>query len=169
MLDTGDFGTNPHAPEFGGYGLCRVRYGKAKKGSPPRRRSVLNVWEWVPGIIAQWTEEARPQMHHAAGPRGAVAVGARRPDRDQLAGPAVRRLPGGPRPDDELDFHSLRRSYLTHLIEDGWDPLFVQRQAGHEYASSTAIYTCVSSDFRTRTLRAALDATATAALRPGKG
>jgi integrase/recombinase XerC len=57
-----------------------------------------------------------------------------------------------------LDFHSLRRSYVTHLIEDGWDPLFVQQQVGHEHASTTAIYTCVSSDFRTRTLRRALDA-----------
>jgi site-specific recombinase XerD len=54
---------------------------------------------------------------------------------------------------------SLRRSYITHLIEDGWDPLFVQQQVGHEHASTTAIYTCVSSDFRTRTLRRALDAT----------
>jgi site-specific recombinase XerC len=62
-----------------------------------------------------------------------------------------------------LDFHSLRRSYVTHLIEAGWDPLFVQHQVGHEYASTTAIYTCVSSDFRTRTLRRALDATMTAA------
>jgi len=25
-----------------------------------------------------------------------------------------------------LDFHSLRPSYVTHLSEDGWDPLFVQ-------------------------------------------
>ncbi len=25
-----------------------------------------------------------------------------------------------------LDFHSLRRSYVTHLIEDGHDPRFVQ-------------------------------------------
>ena len=58
-----------------------------------------------------------------------------------------------------LDFHSLRRSYVTHLIEAGWDPLFVQHQVGHEHASTTAIYTCVSSDFRTRTLRRALDAT----------
>jgi integrase/recombinase XerC len=35
----------------------------------------------------------------------------------------------------------------------------VQHQVGHEHASTTAIYTCVSSDFRTRTLRRALDAT----------
>jgi integrase/recombinase XerC len=61
-----------------------------------------------------------------------------------------------------------RHCYVTHLVEDGWDPLFVQQQAGHEYASTTAVYTCVSSDFRTRTLRAALDATARAVLRPGK-
>ncbi|MGH3284938.1 MAG: tyrosine-type recombinase/integrase, partial [Streptosporangiaceae bacterium] len=60
------------------------------------------------------------------------------------------------------------RTYVTHLIEAGWDPLFVQQQAGHEHASTTAIYTCVSSDFRTRTLRRALDATAAAVTRPGK-
>jgi site-specific recombinase XerD len=62
--------------------------------------------------------------------------------------------------DSILDFHSLRRSYITHLIEEGWDPLFVQQQAGHKHASTTAIYTCVSSDFRTKTLRNALDKTA---------
>ena len=33
----------------------------------------------------------------------------------------------------------------------------MQDQAGHEHASTTSIYTCVSSDFRTRTLRRALD------------
>jgi len=44
----------------------------------------------------------------------------------------------------------------------------VQQQAGHEHASTTAIYTCVSSDFRTRTLRRALDATAAAAMQPGR-
>lgn len=42
----------------------------------------------------------------------------------------------------------------------------IQQQAGHEYASTTAIYTCVSSDFRTRTLRSALDSTMRAAMRP---
>jgi integrase len=35
-----------------------------------------------------------------------------------------------------LDLHSLPRSYATHLIDDGWDPMFVQRM-GHEHASTT--------------------------------
>ena len=52
-----------------------------------------------------------------------------------------------------------RRSYITHLIEDGWDAKFVQDQAGHDYASTTSLYTGVSSDFRTRTLRRVLDRT----------
>ena len=33
----------------------------------------------------------------------------------------------------------------------------MQDQVGHEHASTTSIYTCVSSDFRTRTLRRVLD------------
>jgi len=167
MLDVADLGTNPHASEFGGYGLCHVRYGKGGKGSPPKRRSVLTVWPWLPEVLGQWAEEARPLMAQAAsspalwpserGPRvGVSTLNKRFTDyRDALG------LAGG------LDFHSLRRSYVTHLLEDGWDPLFVQHQVGHEHASTTAIYSCVSSDFRTRTLRTALDATISAAL-PGK-
>ena len=58
-----------------------------------------------------------------------------------------------------LDIHSLRRSYVTHLTESGMDALFVQHQAGHEHASTTALYTSVSSDYRIKTLRRALDST----------
>ena len=58
---------------------------------------------------------------------------------------------------EELSLHSLRHSYVTHLIEDGFDGLFVQQQVGHEHASTTSIYTSVSSDYRTRMLRSALD------------
>lgn len=53
--------------------------------------------------------------------------------------------------------HCLRHSYVTHLIEDGYDQLFVQQQVGHEHASTTSIYTSVASDYKTRVLRAALD------------
>ncbi|SKU05518.1 site-specific recombinase XerD [Mycobacteroides abscessus subsp. massiliense] len=69
---------------------------------------------------------------------------------------------------DGLDLHSFRRSYITHLIEDGWDAKFVQDQAGHDYASTTSLYTGVSSDYRTRTLRRVLDRTIKDALSFGE-
>lgn len=46
MLDLADFGSNPHAPEFGGAGVLYVPWGKANKGSTPKRRSVLTVFPW---------------------------------------------------------------------------------------------------------------------------
>ena len=55
----------------------------------------------------------------------------------------------------ELSVHCLRHSYVSHLIEDGVDPLFVQ-QAGHSRVSTTAAYTTVGADARNRMLRSAL-------------
>jgi integrase/recombinase XerC len=57
----------------------------------------------------------------------------------------------------ELSPHCLRHSYISHLVEDGVDPLFVQQQVGHSHAATTAIYTSVTTDYRNRVLRAALD------------
>jgi integrase/recombinase XerC len=48
------------------------------------------------------------------------------------------------------------RPCISHLIEDGVDPLFVQQQAGHSRASTTAVYTTVGQDARNRMLRSAL-------------
>ena len=62
MLDVTDIGRNPHGPEFGDYGLVHVRYGKAKKGSPPKRRSVATVWAWTPDVLDEWVTEIRPHL-----------------------------------------------------------------------------------------------------------
>jgi site-specific recombinase XerD len=167
MLDVADFGHNPAGPEFGAYGVVYIRHGKAKKGSPPKRRSVLTVWEWSAEVLREWIEDIRPRLvttdtpacwPSERGPRiGFTQINTRLANyRDELG------------LDRALDFHSLRRSYVTHLIEDGYDARFVQEQAGHEHASTTSIYTCVSSDFRTRTLRRALDTTVAAALSPDR-
>jgi site-specific recombinase XerD len=164
-LQTVDFARNPHGREFGRYGLVHVRYGKAKRGSPYKRRSVLTVFDWTPEVIADWLAHGQRCMDDGIdlfpSERGALV------SEDTL----LRRfrrycntlgLPAG------LDLHSLRRSYATHLIEDGWDAKFVQDQLGHEYASTTALYTCVSSDFRIRTLRRVLDSTIEGALSSGE-
>jgi hypothetical protein len=42
------------------------------------------------------------------------------------------------------------------------DPLFVQQQAGHSWASTTAVYTQVGSDAKNRMLRQALQIAFTA-------
>jgi integrase/recombinase XerC len=163
MLDVVDFGRNPEGAEFGEHGVLCVRFGKAMKGSPPKRRSVLTVWAWSSETIEQWVTEVRPLLAAEGNPalwpseRG-PRVGLQRLNSRFVSYRDALGLDAG------LDFHSLRRSYVTHLIEDGFDALFVQQQVGHEHASTTSIYTCVSPDFRTRTLRRVLDQTMTAAL-----
>ncbi|MFE2729388.1 integrase, partial [Kitasatospora sp. NPDC059327] len=47
-------------------------------------------------------------------------------------------------------------SHITHLIEFGYPERFVQEQVGHTYASTTALYTWVSDEYRNRLLEASL-------------
>lgn len=164
MLEIADFGSNPKAPEFGEYGVVYVRWGKASKGSPPKRRSVLTVFPWSVRVLREWLGGYR-ELFDTAGPEGSLWPTERSA---RLAGGPVsarfaeyRDTVGLP---PELGLHCLRHSYVTHLIEAGYDPLFVQQQVGHSYSSTTALYTSVSSDYRARTLRAVLDTTVNAAM-----
>ena len=154
MLDVADFAASPAAPELGGFGVCHVRFGKAMRGSPPRRRAVATVMPWAAGALRQYLAEVRPWYggEHPAlwlTERGG-RISARQIDDRFAAWRAAAGLPG------ELSVHCLRHSYVSHLIEDGVDPLFVQHQAGHSWASTTATYTTVGQDARNRMLRAAL-------------
>jgi hypothetical protein len=51
---------NPQGREFGEFGLCRIRFGRAEKGLPPKGRSVLTVFGWTPDILEEWFTEVRP-------------------------------------------------------------------------------------------------------------
>lgn len=156
MLDVADFTANPAAPGLGGLGVCQVRFGKAMRGSPPRRRAVAAVMPWAVEALEQYLGEVRPRYGAAAHPalwlteRGG-RISTRQVD-DRFA--LWRTAAGLPL---ELSVHSLRHSYVSHLIEDGVDPLFVQQQVGHSWASTTAVYTTVGADARNRMLAAALD------------
>ena len=120
-----------------------------------RRRAVATVMPWAAEALAQYLEQVRPCFAVPSHPalwlteRG-ERISARSVD-ERFA--AWRKAAGLPR---ELSVHCLRHSYVSHLIEDGADPLFVQWQAGHSWASATATYTTVGQDARNRMLRAAL-------------
>lgn len=155
MLDVADFAPNPAAPELGNLGVCHVRFGKAMRGSPPRRRAVATVMPWAAEALGQYLGDVRSRYGKPSHPalwlteRG-ERISARSVDDRFAAWRAAAGLPG------ELSVHCLRHSYISHLIEDGTDPLFVQQQAGHSWASTTANYTTVGQDARNRMLRSAL-------------
>ncbi|RKS77959.1 site-specific recombinase XerD [Motilibacter peucedani] len=168
MLDVVDFGLNAKAAEFGRFGVLYVRHGKAMRGSPAKRRGVLTVWDWAAECLEEWVTQVRGH-YPTAGSEPALFPSERS---GRVALTHLNRVFARYRRevglDEALDLHSLRRSYVTHLIEDGFDALFVQQQVGHEHASTTSLYTCVSSDYRTSMLRRALDKTLSAANQLGQ-
>ncbi|WP_198359589.1 tyrosine-type recombinase/integrase [Streptomyces fildesensis] len=154
-LDVTDWGRNPKAPQFGRYGMLNVRYGKAKRGQPPRRRNVLSVMDWAVEAVADYVANVRPRFGYPDHPalwlteRG----GRVKPSEINARFVAYRDALGLPK---ELTPHSERHAYVTHLTEDGVDRRFIQQQVGHECDSSTAIYTHVSDDFMNTALSRAL-------------
>lgn len=154
-LDLVDWGRNPAATEFGRFGMVHVRYGKAVRGQPPRRRNVLSVMGWAVDAVADYVDNVRPRF----GPDDHPALwvtergGRVKPAEVNARFVTYRDALGLPR---ELTPHSLRHSYVSHLTEDGVDRRFLQEQVGHRCDTSTAIYTHVSSDFMNSALRRAL-------------
>jgi site-specific recombinase XerD len=156
-LDLADLRHNAHTPQWPSLGVFQVRFGKAKRGGPPRRRNVLSLpeFDWAIDGLRHYLDEVRPRLPVVGcdalwvTERG-TRVGVRYMDqrfaqlRDEAGLPA------------ELHAHCLRHSYLTHLVEFGYPERFVTEQVGHSYAATTAIYTHVSDDFKNRTLSAAL-------------
>ncbi len=158
MLDLNDLRPNPHMPDWGPYGKVHVRYGKAMKGSPPRRRTMLALpeFEWATRGLKVWVEEVRPRI--ATDNAAALWLSERR-DRISTRTADVRfaRIRDDLDLDPMLTLHSLRHSYVTHLIEFGYAERFVQEQVGHHHSSTTAIYTSVSDDWKNRVFHEALD------------
>ena len=135
--------------------MLQVRYGKAKRGQPPRRRNVASVMGWAVEAVADYVENVRPRFGFDEHPALWVTErgGRVKPAEINARFVAYRDALGLP---TALVPHSLRHSYVSHLTEDGADRRFLQVQVGHECDTSTAIYTHVSDDFMNRALRKAL-------------
>lgn len=155
-LEVQDLHSNPEMPRYKDIGALHVRYGKASRGSAPRRRTVLTVpeFDWVVPALDDWRRQSRPLFN---------------PQRLSALWPTERhtsikadfferrfkeiRVSAGLPP--ELTLHCLRHSYVTHLTEFGYPIEVIRQQVGHQFAATTQIYTSVSDDFRNSALRAA--------------
>lgn len=154
-----DFTRNPKSPEFGEFGNLRVRFGKGSRGSGPRPRTVLTVMGWAVGAVQDYIGNVRPMLPGADSSRALWLT-----ERGTKLAPSslstrftllARELGWG----KEVTLHSLRHSYVTHLIEDGVSQEFVSEQVGHAYRSTTGIYTSISSERQNAMMREAIDLT----------
>jgi site-specific recombinase XerD len=154
-LDLADWGRNPAAPEFDRFGMLHVRYGKAVRGQPPRRRNVPSVMGWAVDAVADYVANIRPRFEVVDHPALWVTErgGRVKPAEINARFVAYRDALKLPK---TLTPHSLRHSWVTHLTEDGVDRRFIQEAVGHRCDTSTAIYTHVSGDFMNTALRKAL-------------
>ncbi len=156
-LDVADLRRNPKMPDFGRYGALFVRWGKSSNGSPPKRRTVFTVPEmdWVVGVLDHYVTEVRPRFEVGSHPALWVTERCGRLSKRSAneAFENAREAAGLP---PELDLHSLRHSMITHLVEFDYPERFVQDQAGHAVAATTAIYTGVSDEYRNRLLKSKL-------------
>jgi len=113
MLDAADWHPLAAVPQFGNLGSVHVRYGKAMKGSAPRRRTVLSVFPWAVDAVEQYLAEVRPLSEPGDHPamwiserRGRIAA---RALNDRFAAyRASLKLP------EVLDLHALRH-FLSAL------------------------------------------------------
>lgn len=136
--------------------IKRGRKAKGTKGSGPRRRNVASIKPWAVEALEDYVVNLRPRYGFPSHPalwlteRGGRLRVREIEDRFALYRDELE-LP------KELVPHCLRHSYVTHNIEDGVDPRFIQEQVGHLYASTTALYTAVSDDFANTMMLKAID------------
>jgi site-specific recombinase XerD len=139
-LDLEDFCPHPEAPEFGRFGMLRVRSGRRVRGASQSHRMVVSVMPWAVEAVADYVTNIRPRYRFANRPAlWPTERGGRLRAREIETRFAAYR--------DDLGFdrgmtpHCLRRAYMTHLIEGGTPLRFVQEQVGHGFAATTAIRT----------------------------
>jgi integrase/recombinase XerC len=156
-LDLCDFRAAAALPEFGAFGSVHVRWGKAKRGGAPQRRTVLTVFDWAVEVAEQYVAEIRPAFGAPGHPAVFLTERGTRISpsyiSERFAG--IRAEAGLP---EELTPHCLRHSYVTHLAELGFADRFIQDQVGHSHAATTAVYLSVTDDFKDRMVRASIDA-----------
>lgn len=67
-LDVADLHVSAAAAKFGRYGALHVRWGKASRGGPPKRRTVHSVFDWAVEALGEYVEAVRDRFGFADHP-----------------------------------------------------------------------------------------------------
>jgi site-specific recombinase XerD len=155
-LEIADMYRNPQAPELGRCGFLHVRYGKASRGSPPKRRTVPTLMPWAATALLDYVTGIRPL--YEPGNKRALWLTERG---SQIKVRTLTETFGDIRDEVGLDRrltpHCFRHSFISHMTENGVDPRFLQEISGHRFGSTTGIYTHLSGEFMNKMLQRALE------------
>ncbi|WP_254647942.1 tyrosine-type recombinase/integrase [Streptomyces sp. GbtcB6] len=123
-LDLPDLRHNPRAKQYRQVGALKVQFGKAPRGSPPKRRTVLTVPEvdWIVPVLEEWVDKVRAGFSPGGQPALWVTerrarLGLRRLD-EVFA--AIRGHAGLP---EELELHCLRHIVSASFSCGDWHQL----------------------------------------------
>lgn len=155
-LEVADMHRNSHAPELGQAGFLHVRWGKAARGSPPKRRMVPTLMPWAADALLDYVVHIRP-LYEPAGKNAMWLTERGSQIKTRTLTDTFGEIRDTAGLDTKLTPHCFRHSFISHLTEDGVDPRFLQEIAGHRYASTTGIYTHVSGEFMNTMLSNALE------------
>jgi integrase/recombinase XerC len=138
-------------PQYEQRGMLVVRNGKGSHGSGPRRRTVYTdpVMDWVLPEVERYLTEIRPRFGYPENRDMFINVHGRRVENEYLSN-RFRYFADLAGLDPAITLHALRRSYITHMLEEGHAGAYVQKQVGHLHASTTAGYTDIADDFMLR-------------------
>lgn len=154
-LEIADMYRNPHAPELGRCGFLHVRYGKASRGSPPKRRSVPTLMPWAAEALLDYATNIRP-LYEPGNKRPMWLTERGSQVKVRTLTETFDEIRDRIGLDRKLTPHCFRHSFISHMTEDGIDPRFLQEISGHRFASTTGIYTHVSGEFMNKMLKDAL-------------
>lgn len=149
LIEDFDFVANIDQPAYAELGALHIRHGKAKPFGPERARTVFTVetMDWIVPELRRYLDYVRRLFTRARSTF--VFVGERGESLDpNYISQRFARWRDEAGLDRVLTLHSLRRSYISHLLEHGWPGRMVSEQVGHEHESSTAIYTQIGDDAR---------------------
>ena len=122
-LEYVDFGPNPKVPAYRNFGAVQVRWAKGMRGSGPRRRTVLTTPEF------DWVVDL---LQHWLSPAGRELFPTA--DRSRCLWPSERA--------GAASLRTFERAFAR-----------ARERVGHQHASTTSLYTSVSSDFKQKTIQ----------------